>query len=161
MSIQQRVFNQLRDLRILEYFLKSDAFTDAEKMATPDQSVMIKALLEGILRGHDELRTQMMADLKALCERISNRDITLVALREKASRLCIRYYTRLSREELIEAINKRLYYDPKNLGHDHGNQGHVAGSGPEPRPDSIHQIPIGEGDSGILTPRTGVADRIS
>lgn len=161
MSIHQRVFNQLRDLRILEYFIKSETFRDAERLATDEQRDLMASLLESILRGPDELRTKLLSDLKSLCERIGNRDTTLVELRAKASMLCIRYYSRLTREQLIEAINNRLYHDSRNLRCDNGNQGHASGSGVNTGQHSVHQSQTGEGISGRTQENIRVVEGIS
>lgn len=161
MSPYQRLFNQLRDLRNLEYFLKTPSFKDAERLANPDQKKLIEQLINCILCGPENLRLEVLSDFKALCERLSNRDVSLTDLRAKASQLGIRYYSRMTRDQLIEAINSRLYYDSRNLKSNNGDQGHTPPSGTESGQDSVHKGPTGEGERGKPAPRTGVADRIS
>lgn len=114
-ELELRLQRLLSDLRKLEYLMATDRFIGASKIAKENQANFLRQLTEAAMSNDSNLREMALEDLREYCDHLTGRDVSVTKLRERASMLCIRNYSRLSRDELIEAINKRLIYAPRGI----------------------------------------------
>lgn len=162
MELESQLQRLLSDLRKLEYLMSTDRFVQAMKIAKSDQLELIKQMTQASMSVDSKLREKAINDLREFCDHLTGRDITVTKLREQASRLCIKNYSRLNRDELVECINKRLVYDPRNISTYIGNQNtayrdcELVSSG-----DSIHESKVPSPYRAAAERSLGMAEKIS
>ncbi len=102
----QEVQGLLRDLRNLEYLLKSEQFALACERAIEPDKRLIDQLIRGSMIDDPKMRTRAMVALKLLIKRYTIEGMSSQDLKDLASQMQIKGWSRMTKDELIGAIQK-------------------------------------------------------
>lgn len=137
MQEKELLFNLLRDLRRVEYFVNQVAFDSMYSHASESMQKTVRELLIGSMQTDPKLRTVCIDSIHELIKHETRADISIRDLKIEAQLLGIRNYSRLPKSTLVKRIEEK--HDRRSQQSINRNSGTSNGNGLETESPSLQQ----------------------